>query len=59
MSIIGSVPKTAEDVSLGDNDESDDTYSFIRMGKDADGLLCSLAGMFQIHLYVSCLLTVC
>ena len=50
MVTIRSVPETSGDKSLGDAEDSDDAYSCIMIGEEAGGLLCSLTGMFKIHL---------
>ena len=50
MVTIGPAPETNGDKSLGDAEDSKDAHSCIMMGEEARGLLCSLAGMFKIHL---------
>ena len=47
---IRSVPETSGDKSLGDAEDSEDAYPFIMLGKEAGNFLCSLTGMFKIHL---------
>ena len=53
MVTIGSVLATSGDKSLGNAEDSDDEYPGIMMGEEAGNLLCSLTGMFKIHLYES------
>ena len=50
MVTIESVPETSGDKFLRDAHDSDDAYSSVMIGKEAGGLLCSLTGMFKIHL---------
>ena len=50
MVTIGSVPETSGDKSLGDAEDSEDAYPFIMLGEEAGSPLCSLTGMFKIHL---------
>jgi len=47
---IGSVPETSGDKSLVDAEDSEDAYPFIMLGEEAGSPLCSLTGMFKIHL---------
>ena len=50
MDTIGSVPQTSRDKSLCDDEDSEDAYPGIMTGEEAGNLLCSLLGMFKIHL---------
>ena len=53
MVTIGSVLATSGDKSLGNAEDSDDEYPGIMMREEAGNLVCSLTGMFKIHLYES------